>query len=302
MPEKDCKTVILPNTLTEVGKLLPDRREDGHKGTFGKAVVIGGSARYVGAPQFASAAAAETLALCGAAALRCGAGTGTLAVPDFLAQAVYPYVKYTSVFPLSTKDGNIVFVRGEAEELTRKATACAVGMGMDGGDALSYVRYLLDETSCSVVLDADGLKCARFIGDFGGRAVLTPHAGEMAAMTGIPVEKVRENAAEICREYAARKNCVLLLKGCVSHISDGADVYANITGNSALSKGGSGDVLSGITAGLAAWGVAPLSAARLGAYILGRSAELSGVNRIAHLPDDIIAAIPSVFDELQNKR
>lgn len=298
--EKSCdEQLVLSNTLNDVKKLLPERREDGHKGTFGKAVVIGGSARYVGAPQFAASAASRTLALCGAAAMRCGAGTGTLAVPDFLAQALYPYVKYTAVFPLSSKDGNIVFLPDEAEELTRKATACAVGMGMDGGDALSYVRYLLDETPCTVVLDADGLKCTRFIDDFAGRVVLTPHIGEMAAMTGMPAEKVSENAAETCREYAARKNCVVLLKDCVSYISDGANVYANVSGNSALSKGGSGDVLSGITVGLAAWKISPLSAARLGAYILGRSAELSRVNRIAHLPDDIIGALPTVFDELQ---
>ena len=82
-------------------------------------------------------------------------------------------------------------------------------------------------------------------------------------------------------------------------ISDGREVWINRTGNGKLSKGGSGDVLAGIVGGLLAWDVPPLLAARTGAYVLGRSAELSSTNAVAHLPDDIMSVMPLAFDELQ---
>lgn len=222
-----------------------------------------------------------------------------LAVPDFLASALYPVVHYSAIFPLPSSGGGIAFDRETALRLSHRATSFAVGMGMADGNAGSWVRFLLDETDCRIVLDADGLKCASGTGGFKGRAVLTPHTGEFAAMTGLGAEEIKAHSARLCREYAAEHDCVLVLKGHESVISDGREVWINSTGNSRLSKGGSGDVLSGIIGGLLAWDVPPLLAARTGAYVLGRSAEFSRVNALAHLPDDIMHCIPLAFDELQ---
>lgn len=293
------RTDVLNNDLASLQFTLPFRTEEGNKGSFGRCVVVGGSANFVGAPRFAAESAAEVLALLGEAAMRAGAGTTVLAVPDFLAQALYPVVRYSAVFPLPSKDGGIMFDRASANELARKATSFAIGMGMGGGDAESWVRFLLKETDVKFVLDADGLKCAGNIGGFLGRAVLTPHVGEFCAMTGMTAEEVGADTAEICRAFAAEHDCVLIIKGHESYISDGREVYVNCTGNSRLSKGGSGDVLAGIIGGLLAWDVPALLAARTGAYALGRSAEFSRVNALAHLPDDIMSCLPLVFDELQ---
>lgn len=299
MTEKVFETPIYENNLQSVQGVLPFRTDEGHKGSFGRCVVVGGSSRYVGAPEFAAQSAAETLALSGEAAMRSGAGITVLAVPDFLASALYPVVHYSAIFSLPSREGNIVFDGEAARGLFDKATSAAIGMGMADGDAFSYLSYLLDNTDCKAVLDADGLKCAEKFDDFGGRVVLTPHLGEMSRICGLSVAEIRDNAVEVCKDYAKRKNCVLLLKGHRSYISDGESVYVNSVGNSKLSKGGSGDVLSGIIAGLLAWGTDVFSAARVGAYALGRTAEFSTTNAISHLPDDIMSCLPLVFDELQ---
>lgn len=290
---------VLTNDLQSLQFTLPFRTDEGNKGDFGRCVVIGGSANYVGAPRFAAESAAQTLALAGEAAMRSGAGTSVLAVPDFLAQALYPVVKFSAIFPLPSRDGNITFDEATARRLSHKATSFAVGMGMADGDAESWVRYILDETECTFVLDADGLKCAAGIKDFRGRAVLTPHTGEFAAMTGIPIQEIKSRTAELCRDYAKAHDCVLIVKGHESFVSDGKATYVNRTGNARLSKGGSGDVLAGIIGGMLAWRVPVLLAARVGAYALGRAAEFSKVNALSHLPDDIMHCLPLVFDELQ---
>ena len=296
MKDEAC---VLKNDLQSLQFRLPFRTEEGNKGDFGRCVVMGGCRNFVGAPRFASESCAEVLALLGETAMRSGSGTTVLAVPDFLADALYPVVRYSAVFPLPSREGNIVFDAETAKRLSKGATSFAIGMGMGEGDAYSWVRYLLDETGCMIALDADGLKCASRIADFKGRAVLTPHIGEFCAMTGIDKEDAIKNAAELSLRYAAEHDCVLVLKSHESHISDGREVWRNSTGNSKLSKGGSGDVLAGIIGGLLAWGVPPLLAARTGAYVLGRSAEFSRTNAISHLPDDIMSTLPLAFDELQ---
>lgn len=289
----------IENDLQSLQFTLPFRTDEGNKGDFGRCVIVGGSENFVGAPRFSAESAAEMLALLGEAAMRSGAGTTVLALPDFLLAAVYPSLRYSAAMALPSSNGAIVFDEAAAKKVFKGATAVAIGMGMGDGDALSYARYVLDKTDCRLVLDADGLKCAAEVGGFGGRAVLTPHTGEMSRISGIPSEQIAENAAEVCREWARKLDCVLLLKGHESFVSDGREVYINRTGNARLSKGGSGDVLSGIIGGMLAWGVEPLLAARVGAYSLGRCAELSATNAISHLPDDIMSVLPLVFDELQ---
>lgn len=293
------KTPVYENDLQSLQFKLPFRTDAGHKGDFGRCVVVGGSENYVGAPRFAAESAAEVLALTAEAAMRSGCGTSVLGVPDFLAEALYAVVRYSAVFPLPSEEGQIVFDKGAAEKLAAKATSFVIGPGMGDGDAYSYAKFVLENTGCNLVLDADGLKACERIGNFGGRAVLTPHIGEMSRMCGLPAADISLNPAEACVEYARARGAVVLLKGHVSYISDGESVYVNRTGNSRLSKGGSGDVLAGIIGGLLAWQVPALLAARTGAYALGRSAEFSKVNAIAHLPDDIMYTLPLVFDELQ---
>ncbi|NCB29679.1 MAG: NAD(P)H-hydrate dehydratase, partial [Clostridia bacterium] len=103
--------------------------------------------------------------------------------------------------------------------------------------------------------------------------VLTPHPAEMARLTGEAVEDILWDPVEIARKYANLWNCVVLLKGATTCISDGIQVRLNVSGNPGLAKGGSGDVLAGLITGLLAQGLAPFDAASCGAYLLGVSAD-----------------------------
>ena len=106
-------------------------------------------------------------------------------------------------------------------------------------------------------------------------AILTPHPAEMARLIGEPIANVLADPIEISRTFARRWNCVVLLKGATTCISDGTQVRLNTSGNAGLAKGGSGDVLAGLITGLLAQGIAPMEAASCGAYLLGASADVA---------------------------
>jgi hydroxyethylthiazole kinase-like uncharacterized protein yjeF len=280
--------IISKEDITPLFSPLPAQT---HKGDLGRLVIVGGSANYVGAPLLAEA---------GASAMRVGAGTNVLAVPSFLLQSLYARVTTSSLFALSDDGKSIIFKSEEFEELKNKTTAFAVGMGMGDGEASQIARFLLDETDCKIVLDADGLKACLKIGDFKNRAVLTPHIGEFSRITGMSVEEIEKNQAALAAKFAKEKNCVLVLKSHNSIVTDGQSIYKNVTGNPRLAKGGSGDVLAGIIGGLLARGVSLLDAACGGCYILGRCAEISQINEYAHLATDTVSLIPKVLEEFKN--
>lgn len=280
-----------------------------HKGSFGQAVICGGSHKYVGAPQFSAMSLAETVSNLGKASMLSGAGTSILAVPDFLASELYKNVKFSGIYPLNSDGKCIKFDEKQFEELTKKASAFAVGMGMDNGESKLIAEYLLNNTNLPFVVDADALFLTKDIPDFKSRVILTPHIGEMAKMLGVSTSEmvkmlgvsnseISQNMIEICKQYAKDKNAVVVLKSHQSVVSDGQNVYINKTGNAKLSKGGSGDVLAGIICGLLSFGISPFESAVVGSYILGRCAELSTVNEFSHQATDIVDVIPKVIDEI----
>lgn len=299
------KTHICENGLSveqvsrdKVAALFPPRKNDLNKGDFGCAVVVGGSAGYVGAPLFSAESAAKTLAGLAEAGMRTGAGTSTLCVPDFMVQSLYGQVKFSAIKGLPSKDGNLVFVEDEFKKILPKKGAFLIGNGMADGQAYEAAQYLLSSTDFNFVLDADGLKRANEIPSYENRAVLTPHIGEFSRMSGLSVDYINENSAILCREYAMKKHCVLVLKSNVTYISDGDKVYKNTTGNVKLAKGGSGDILGGIICGLLTFGINALDAACAGTYLLGRCAELSDVNEYSNMPTDTLRFLPAAIDEL----
>lgn len=306
--------------------IFKKRGDNSNKGNFGQVAVIGGSVNYVGAPTFGAQSAetltdaltaayhkksalaendvkhqainaAELICANGEAAMLLGTGTTALAVPDFLAQPLYSYVRLSSIYPLMSKNGYIVFDKQQLDELLKRTTAFLIGCGMGEDKGGEYISYILNNGGQNVVVDADALFKLDGI-KLDSRAVLTPHIGEFARLTGIDKNSTIEKQAELCAEYAEKFHCTIVLKGSVTYVSDGEIIYKNTAGNAKLAKGGSGDVLGGVIAGLLSWGVSPVLAGAAGAYILGRAAELSPVNEFSHLPTDIIKQIPAVIDEI----
>lgn len=276
-----------------LNRVFAQRPKDAHKGIFGQTVIIGGCLNFVGAPKFSAHSAAEF----GRCSMLCGTGTSVLAVPDFLAEALYDKVDFSAIYPLRSYNGYIKFDGNEISKLMRRATSFAIGMGAGEGECGKIVKYILENGSQKIVIDADALRQCRDM-NFKHRAVLTPHIGEMGELTGLSADRILEAPDKICLEYAKEHACVVVLKSATSYISDGKSVVENTSGNCKLSKGGSGDVLSGIIAALASFNDNIYDAAVCGAYMLGRCAELSDVNEFSHLPTDVIDNIPKVIDEI----
>ena len=232
------------------------RAINGNKGKYGHVIVFGGSRGKAGAPGMASLAA-----------MRAGAGLVTVAVPECIAATVAAYAPELMLEPLCQTAiqhgrGGTISLRnleaGNLQPLLNRKTVVAIGPGLSREpDAAAFVRGLLDETQLPMVLDADALnafeKQTRALNGKGRTLVLTPHPGEMARLLGCTIKDVEADRVNIARRFAQDHALTLVLKGwrtLVAH-PDGT-VAVNTTGNPAMAKGGSGDILTGIVAAMLA--------------------------------------------------
>lgn len=265
-------------------RLLPTRRADGHKGTFGRIYVVAGDVGYTGAPVYAAEAAART-----------GSGLVFVGVP----QAVYPIVAArcaTAMAQPLPEDREVLLER------LKGCDAVVLGPGLGRSRAAEELMlFLLEKLECPVVLDADGINAAAaHIDVLRGRrcpTVVTPHEGEFLRLGG-DLSLGREEAALT----AARElGCVLVLKGpgTITAAPDGR-ARRNTTGNCGMAKGGSGDILSGMIASLIGQGAEPFDAAACAVWLHGRSGDLCQRQMTAYAmtPPDMVERLPEVFREL----
>lgn len=253
-----------------IHKLLPARNPDGNKGTFGRALVVGGCAEYIGAP-----------ALAATAAYRVGAGLVSMNVPDEIKLAC------------AVNCREATFFSGWDEGLSN-ARVVLVGPGLGrGADAISRkakaVEWAISQSK-QLVLDADALD-----GDPPRGAILTPHPGEMARMTSLSVAQVQADRFGVALRFAAQWRCVVVLKGAYTIVAspDGRAVVLPFA-NPALATAGTGDVLAGAVAGFCAQGLPAHDAAVCGAFVHARAGERW---REAHgdaglLASDLLALLP----------
>ena len=264
--------------------LLPTRRADGHKGTFGRIYVVAGDVGYTGAPVYAAEAAART-----------GSGLVFVGVP----QAVYPIVAArcaTAMAQPLPEDREVLLER------LKGCDAVVLGPGLGRSRAAEeLMMFLLEKLECPVVLDADGINAAAaHIDVLRGRrcpTVVTPHEGEFLRLGG-DLSLGREEAALT----AARElGCVLVLKGpgTITAAPDGR-ARCNTTGNCGMAKGGSGDILSGMIASLIGQGADPFDAGACAVWLHGRSGDLCQRQMTAYAmtPPDMVERLPEVFREL----
>lgn len=272
----------------KVLSILPDRVKDAHKGDFGKILLLCGSKGYTGA---------ACLAAMGA--LRSGAGLVFLGVPESIYAIEAVKLNEAIVFSLPDKGGKLSSrAIPEIMERLTKMDAVLIGPGLgQSGDVLAVVRMVLQAAQCPVVLDADGINVIAAHKDIvRGRTsatILTPHAGEFVRLGG-STEIERVTAAE---QMAQDLNCIMLLKGHNTVITDGMTTYINPTGNPGMAVGGSGDVLAGIITALLGQGIAPLEAAACGAWLHGAAGDLcaSEIGQYGMLPSDMVKALPRLL-------
>lgn len=273
---------------------FPKRVRSCHKGSCGRLLNIAGSLRYNGAAAMSTNAA-----------LRSGVGLCTLAAPRTVVQILASAIHETTYLPLpETEEG---FVSAEAAEAIRQtlgnATAVSVGCGMGNSESTrKIVEAVIRSATCPIIIDADGINSIAanidILKERKSELILTPHVMEFSRISGRSVEDIRHDRIGAAKKFAERYGVILVLKGANTVIAspEGA-VYVNICGNPGLAKGGSGDVLTGIIAAMAAQGIAPVRAAASGVYCHALASDilLETMPAESMLPGDIIGILPQVY-------
>ncbi len=272
---------------------LPRRKAQSHKYSYGRALLIAGSAGYAGAP-----------ALAANACERSGAGLTHLMVPESIYSIAASRCDGAVVTPLcAAPEGGIA--ENAVSQILRtlkNVQACAVGPGLGTGTgARAVLEAVLRESACPLVLDADALNlCARepeLLSLCRAPLILTPHEGEFRRLGGRPEEGRLNAALRFVREHGG---AILILKGHGTLICREGEACVNPTGGPAMAKGGSGDVLCGILCALLAQGFEPWFAARCAVWLHGRAGDLAAeeTGEYCLAPSDLIRCLPGAFREL----
>jgi NAD(P)H-hydrate epimerase len=279
---------------------LPPREPATHKYKAGTVLVVAGSERYRGAAL-----------LTAEAALRSGCGMVYLAVPEGIHREIPASLREAIVIPLpQTIDGTIA--RGAKKSLAphvEKADAIAIGPGLGRNDETDhFVRDFVAETPKPVVVDADALNAlaghAEILSKMKAPVIITPHDGELGRLTGDKIPIIALERIEYAARTARKLGVTLVHKGAPTLIAGGnGDVWINGSGSSALAKGGTGDVLTGLIAGFLAQArpPQPLDVACVACFLHGRAAEIESDARGDRgvLASDLFLAVGRAMSELE---
>jgi ADP-dependent NAD(P)H-hydrate dehydratase / NAD(P)H-hydrate epimerase len=297
-------------TPKEIAELVAPRPRDSNKGMYGHVLVAGGSLGKTGAAVMA-----------GFSALRTGAGLVTVASPRSTLGIIAGYHPELMTEPLSETDAGSI-AKEALEEFNRLAenkTVLAIGPGISRHPSTAeFVREIVSKSQMPIVLDADGLNAfegrakdlnRRDRGDNSENAekpavlVLTPHPGEMARLTGLNTTAIQRDRINIARSFARDHQLILVLKGDRTIIaSPEGEAWVNTTGNPGMATGGTGDILTGIVAGMIAQNpkralLAVLAAVYLHGLAGDIAAESTGEQSL--VATDLISALPEAFRRLR---
>ncbi len=292
--EKDPNVFLSLVEAAVFRRLLAPRSPGAHKGDFGHVLVIGGALGKTGAA-----------AMAGMAALRAGAGLVTVASAESVIPTIAAHAPEIMTEPLpETEAGSIAlraFDYGRLAAVLSGKTVVALGPGVGTHpDTAEVVRRLAAELTVPLVVDADGLNALVGTNVRGGALVLTPHPGEMGRLTGKSVSEVQSDRIGTARGYATSHGVTVVLKGQRTLIAfpDGR-VWINPTGTPAMAGGGSGDILTGLIAGLLAQSPgSPDEAVAAGVYLHGLAGELGAaeVGEKSLVASDLLQFLPDAID------
>lgn len=285
----------------QIASLLPVRNPRSHKGSYGKVLVIAGSSQMSGACYFASAAAYRV-------------GAGLVQILTAQENAAVLRTKLPEAIVNTWSEEEIDTEIQEIHQMMEQASAIVIGPGIGQSDAArKLLKWVLDygesaENAVPIVIDADGLNLLAGMEEYfvpswrGGRVpklrenfILTPHLKEMSRLIQWDLFEIKSHMVDVTEKWGSV--CTTVLKDARTLVSDGTELYINTTGNSALAKGGSGDVLSGMIGGLLAQGMNPMKAASLAVCLHGMTAdayvESNGIRSM--LASDILEEIPQIM-------
>ncbi len=287
--------------LRQLAKTLKPRDPYAHKGTYGTLTVVAGSRFYRGA---------ATLAV--SAALRTGAGIVRLASVEEAVTATAASVPEAIYLPLTASEEGGIDYQDLVKQYRRIAASQAllVGCGMtDTRDTGAIVEHLLRYADMPLILDADGLNALKRTPELLKEAkhppVITPHVGEMARLSGRTVEEIRAGRSGVALTFAKKYGCVTVLKDYETAVaSPEGEVFLCHAPCGGLARGGSGDVLAGITASLVCQGYDGFTAATCAVLFHRLAADEAASIRTeeAMLPSDLVAVLPAVFRKIATER
>jgi NAD(P)H-hydrate epimerase len=286
-------------TARDIAPIVEPRPADSNKGNFGHVLVIGGSLGKSGAAAMAAFSA-----------LRVGAGLSTAAIPVSVLATVAGFHPELMTEPLEeTKAGSISQnALQHIEELAKSKTVLAIGPGVTrNSETAECVRALVGTAKIPIVLDADGLNAfegqARELNDAGRELVITPHPGEMARLAGCSIADVQRDRLKIARAFAADHNLIVVLKGNRTLVAKaGGEVWVNTTGNPGMATGGTGDILTGMVAGMIAQHPSNIFEAVIAAvHLHGLAGDVAKETMGEHslVATDLIKALPEAFRRVQ---
>jgi len=281
----------------DISSLIPVRNRDANKGSFGRVLIISGSTGMTGAG-----------CLTAKAALRSGAGLVYIGVPSRLWHIYASSTTEAITVPLDD-DGTGRLSQSlidKIDTVIEKKDVIAIGPGLSVNNAIvEIVKSIIEKARVPLVIDADALNAistdVSILKYLKAPAVITPHPGEMSRLTGIDIADIQKNRFEVAREFAARWNVVTVLKGSRTVVAkpDGT-LLLNTTGNPGMATAGSGDVLTGIIAGLIGQGMKPEDAAAAGVYLHGSAGDeaCSKKGECGMIAGDIIEELPGILKSL----
>lgn len=276
----------------------PKRERDAHKGNFGCVLVISGSSSMRGAAAFAVLGA-----------LRSGAGTVKLATVAKCIDTVSVLAPEATFVELeSDENGFMKFNENILSEAMKKASSIVIGSGMGvTEDTMEIMRFIVQNAEVPVIIDADGINCIaqdiEILVNKKSEVIITPHPGEMARLLKCDAQTINDNRIMVAEKYAEQYEITVVLKGAGTIVADRYRTSANHTGNAGMSKGGSGDILSGIIGATAAQNIPPYDAACAGVYMHGLAGDAAceKFGQEAMLPRDVIDCLADAFRTLKEK-
>ncbi|NQT47534.1 MAG: NAD(P)H-hydrate dehydratase [Chloroflexi bacterium] len=297
IPDKLAEHISTETITAEtVRTLLPERPLSANKGTFGRCLVVAGSINYIGAAYLACAAAT-----------RVGAGLVTLATARSLQPILASKLTEVTYLPLPESEPGVIagdgFEAMKADLPNYNVLLVGCGLGQSQS-ATVFLKSVLSSSAGlpSLILDADALNILSGIPEWwqrvSGDAVLTPHPGEMSRLTGLSVQEIQSKRLGVAREAAASWNKTVILKGAHSIVAapDGRTMV-NPVANPGLASAGTGDVLAGAIAGMAAQGLSPFDAAVAGVFVHSRAGELvrAELGDAGMVASDLLPVLPAVI-------
>ena len=284
----DCNYLI---DAKDIKSIFDKRSENSNKKTFGYTAIIGGSKEYSGAVKLSNLSYS---------ALRTGCGIAKLYVPKSIEDSIKPYVLESIIVGVDDKDGHMIF-SDEFKKLNNMDSIC-IGMGLgESADYKNIINYILENYKCPIIIDADGLNTLSKMPNYklGENVVLTPHLKEFSRLINKDISDIKEHLIEYAINYSKNNNnCILLLKGPTTIITNGKTTYLVDKGTCGMATAGSGDVLSGILAGITAYSKEDLLlTVAAGAYINGFAGELGveELNEISLMARDTIINVPKAI-------